>query len=211
MKYLVYNDGTFQEFTKWSDAEYYMLDKPKARCKKIQNKKDETAFRELCLSSPEYVQKIYIVITDNKVFRFDKWKEAKEFIDKNPNSKYKSFTKEEDAQEFANLNVHNKVSNDALICKVENNKLFLVRNNETIYTKQLTIIGNSIEKELDGVIQGIEKAISLKEEQILVMYKNLGTEMWANGTWKTNKPYSTIYKKMIEKLKKEINIDFIRG
>lgn len=211
LKYIVYNEGAFNEFTKWSDAEYFMLDKPKARCKKVQNKKEETNFKELCLSAPEYIQKIYIVISNNKVHRFDKWKEAKEFIDKNPDSKYKSFTKEEDAQEFANLNVHNRVSSDSLICKIENNSIYLLRNDEILYTSHITISGSSIEKELDGIITGIKKAIEMKEEQILIIYKNLGSEMWANGTWNTNKTYSTIYKKTIEKLRKEINIDFQRG
>ena len=161
-----------------------MLDKPNARVRKITSKKVEDEFKKECSELKEFVQKIYIVIVDGKVHRFEKWKEAKELIDRNPGAKYKSFVSENDAQEFANLNIRaDTLSEDSLVCRIMKTGEIILEKNENIIEK--TFIKNSkngIEMELQGALAGIRKAISLGEEQVIIEYSNLGTEMWANGT-----------------------------
>lgn len=210
MKYLVFDNGQFNEFNSWSDAEYFMLDKPNAKCRKITSKKVEEEFKEFCKNAKEYKPKIYVVISDNEIKRFEKWKEAKEYIDRNPGAKYKSFEKEEDAQEFANLNVHaNMVSDDVLTFLInQTGNAKLVKNNEVLWQKDFSEIKNQIERELQAILAAIDKSIELSEEQILIKCNNLGAEMWANGTWNANKDYSKAYKKKIEEFRKKINIDF---
>ena len=211
MRYLVFDRGNFEEFTSWNDAEYFMLDKPNARCKKITSKKAEEDFRKNCLSMPEMKQKIYIVIVDGQVKRFESWNNgAKEFIARNPGAKYKSFYEESEAQEFANLNIHNKISEDSLFCELATKGAVILSKNGSQEVIGNINVQNPIEAELNAAILGIKKAIELKEEQIVIKYKNLGTEMWANGTWKTNKEFSINYKNQIAELKKKINIDFLK-
>lgn len=210
MKYIAFYKGEFKEFNKWSDLEYYMIDKTNVRYKKVLSKKEEDAFRDYCLNAPEFIQKIYIVICDNKVYRFDKWKEAKILIDKEPNSKYKSFEKEEDAQDFINLNIHNNLSFNSLICKVEENNAYLIKENKEIWKQKIIDTNNQIFTELNGVLLGIKKAIDMKEEHIVILYNNIGTEMWANGTWNAKKQSSINYVKTINEYKKQINIDFVK-
>ena len=70
MKYLVFDSGKYSEFNNWNDAEYFMLDKPNARVRKITSQKVEDEFRQMCESGKVFVQKIYVVIVDDKVTRF---------------------------------------------------------------------------------------------------------------------------------------------
>lgn len=208
MKYLVFNDGKFYEFNNWNEVEYFTLDKPKARYKKINSKKAEQEFRQMCNGSPIYIPKIYVVIYNNKVIRFEKWTEAKTFISRHREAKYKSFTSEEEAQIFINSNVHGLEAINALACVVEDGDVYLVEENKK--EKIATVSGSFIEKEVKGVILGIKKAIERKEEYIIIKYRNNGIEMWANKTWKANKVFSQEYQKEIEELRKKINIDFIQ-
>ena len=212
MKYIVFDNGKFEEFSSWNDAEYFMLDKPNAKCKKITSKKAEEDFKTMCKNEPENRQKIYVVIVNDQVKRFETWNDgAKEYIARNPGAKYKSFYEEADAQEFANLNIHNKISEETANCRLTS-KGKVVFSDRGIKEEVIATIdiSNPIEAELKAAIIGVKKAIELKEEQIVIKYKNLGTEMWANGTWKTNKEYSTAYKEEISKLRKFINIDFVK-
>lgn len=84
----------------------------------------------------------------------------------------------EDAQEFINLNIHKLDSKKALKCKVlENGDVYLYKKGE-ISNKLATLENkNPIERELQGVLLAIKEAIKLNAEQIVVEYRQLGTEM----------------------------------
>ena len=155
-----------------------MLDKPNARVRKITSQKVEEEFRKMCDSGTVFKQKIYVVIVDDKVTRFQNWKEAKEFIDRNPDCKYKSFENEDDAQDFANRNVHFKVDENTLVCRIGlNGEITLSRNNQVIDKTYIKNSKNQVVQELNGALAGIRRAIEMEEERILIEYRNLGTEM----------------------------------
>lgn len=208
MKYLVYVNKNFFEFDSWEDANYFMLDKEGSICKKITSKKCEDKFREACLNYKETKNKIYVVIFNNEVKRFKEWKEAEKFIKGKQGCKYRGFSSEEEAQNYININVKGKTSSQALKCQTDiKGNVFLIKDGKkTQIGKVDTVL--PIERELTGTLLGIKEAINRKEEQIVIEYKNQGVEMWANGTWKTNKPYTINYQNEINNLKKYINIDF---
>lgn len=218
MKYLAYFEEEFKEFNNYGDLEYFLLDKPKTiKWKKITSKKMEKEFRESCLVEPERHPKIYVAILDGKIKRFNDWKECKAFIDKDKNTKYKSFTNENDAQAYININTRGRIGSNYIKCTVKNldnktDKEACVLSKEGTHIK--SFFANELKaptlnsRECETVIKAIEWAIDYNEECILIEYKNQGTEMWANGSWKTRAEFAKRYKDKIDILRNQINIEF---
>ena len=65
--------------------------------------------------------------------------------------------------------------------------------------------------ELKGFIKKIEKkAVELKMDKITIFYDYQGIESWANGDWKTNNNLTKNYKKFIDEIKSQIDINFVK-
>lgn len=62
--------------------------------------------------------------------------------------------------------------------------------------------------EINGAIMGVEKAISLGAEHILLRYDYKGVEMWATGKWKRNKEKTQEYHEKMQELMKKVDITF---
>lgn len=221
MKYLVYYKGEFTEFANWNDCNYFIMDKPNIRYRKITSKKAETEFRKSCEESPEYQQKIYVIIVGDTIQRFDNWQECKKIRDKHPDARYKSFTSEEDAQNFININAHGRISKYMTRCEIteacaskhceKNDIIFeIYKDNNLIHSEQADALAftPSNERECEAIIKAIKWAISYNEECIVIEYRNTGSEMWGNGTWKANKDFSKRYQNKIKEFRKDINIEF---
>lgn len=225
MKYMAYYNKQFYEFSNWGDLEYFLIDKPNTPFRKITSDKKEAEFRSMYSGKDNPLNKIYVVIADDQVYRFDKWKDCKQFLSERPSiTKYRSFTNEEEAQDFVNKNLHKFLTDidDTLYCFInpslvsassgeDDDAYKLVRNN---VTEKVVPIGKLVKsdfttRELSCVIMAVKRAIEDKEERIVIAYQNPGVEMWANGSWQARKEITKNYKKEIEQLRKLINIDFI--
>ena len=220
-KYLIFDSGDFIETSEYSEYKKYIDSHPGSHGKRVNNKKEEESYRKYCQENPNFNKKVYVAIFDNEVKRFDEWQECKDFIGQNKDVKYKSFFNEEDAQAFINANVYGRYSNDYPICRISEacsmklcnaeEDLFEIVKNETVlyrYKNEAIAKQFSIERELSSVLKAIEWCINYNEECVIIEYRNIGTEMWANKTWKANKDFSINYQKKIEKLRQKINIEF---
>lgn len=221
MKYLVYYKEEMIEFTSKGEYEVFLSDKPNVRHKSCRTKKEEKEFRELCKRSPVYEKKIYVGIDEGVPIRFETWNECQTYLKLHPNMIVKSFTNNEAAQHFNNVNVHRNSLSDVLIGYIPYKSLngkstdiayFLLENNKVLGKEELgTLVKLPYwERELKIVVRIIEKAIEMKEERVAVIYNNQGVELWANGSWKTSKPQTVSYKEKIDELSLKINITFVK-
>ncbi|NLY20494.1 MAG: reverse transcriptase-like protein [Tissierellia bacterium] len=64
--------------------------------------------------------------------------------------------------------------------------------------------------ELKGAIAAIEKALDMGIKKIYLHYDYTGIENWAKGNWKTNNIATQDYKKFIDSIKDDIEIEFIK-
>ena len=64
--------------------------------------------------------------------------------------------------------------------------------------------------ELKGAIAAIEKALDMEIKKIYLHYDYTGIENWAKGNWKTNNIATQDYKKFIDSIKDDIEIEFIK-
>lgn len=220
-KYLIFDSGDFIEYDNYADFNEYLNRNPQAHGKKITSKKEEENYRKYCEENPNFNKKMYVAILDNKVKRFDEWDKCNDFIKKNKGVKYKSFYNEEDAQAYINVNIHGRTGKECPVCKISeqcaaktcesDSTLFeLAKEGTTLLSYKDEELSKlySIERELKAVLKAVAWCIKYNEECIVVEYRNQGTEMWANGTWKANKDFSKKYQKEISQMKSKINIEF---
>lgn len=175
--------------------------------------------------------KIYIAIYENKAHKFDDWASCKQFIEKKKNIVYKGFTSVSESQEFIAKNIKKDIPfdlKDTLYMYVDGSVLKLkdetkvygygvcgVKNNEIVYedcgyrSGDKTAESYQIGGELLGALNGVEKAISLGEKRVIIVYDYFGIEMWANGTWKGKQGFVQDYIKKMNEYKEQINIDFV--
>ena len=70
------------------------------------------------------------------------------------------------------------MSDEVIVCRTnQNGEILLLKNGTVVDKTSIKNSKNNVEQELNGTLAGIRRAISLEEEQILVEYRNLGTEM----------------------------------
>lgn len=217
-KYIAYYNNNVYYFDTWPECKEFIDDKLFVRYKKVSSEEEADLF----IQSAKRGKKIYIAIDNNEAKVFDNWGACKNFVDGHPNCKYKSFTNEENAQDFINLNIKKKISlglNDVLYCYVggtyQNEPGFvMIKNNDVLYHSRYTDNGSKntqgfqIWDELKSVTDGLQWAIMNDYEQIVIVYNNDGVENWANGTWSTKKEFTKEYKAKVKELSDRINIDF---
>lgn len=225
IKYMVYFDKKFYSFDNWRETDNFIRNNPGCRFKKIQDKSDIAKFKETWDGKENFKSKTYIVINNNKVYRFNKWNECKSFVDQNPESRYKSFDNEKDAQSFINNNIHtvNNDLEDVLYCYLgtcfnkNNGKLgysfIAVKNNKIILEDKGSLANETnigqLRGEIEACINSINYAISIKEERIIIAYTNLAIEMFANRSWNARTKETIDFKNKFFDLQKLINIDFL--
>lgn len=175
--------------------------------------------------------KIYIAIYKNKAYKFNNWADCKEFIDGKKNVVYKGFVSVSESQEFISKNIKKDIPfdlKDTLYMYVDGSVLKFedgskiygygvcgVKNNEIVYedcgckSGDKTAESYQVGGELLGALNGVERAISLGEKRVVIVYDYFGIEMWANGTWKGKQGFVQDYIKKMNEYKEQINIDFV--
>lgn len=76
------------------------------------------------------------------------------------------------------------------------------------YTSYKYSESRQIAGEVFGAAHAVQWAIAQSYSTVVVHYDYNGVEYWATGEWKTNKPVSQDYKKLIETLRPYIQIEF---
>lgn len=100
---------------------------------------------------------------------------------------------------------HNKYSYGCVILEHNNQvELYGIGKNEELASMR------NVAGELLGSITAIKWAIKNSYKKIIIHYDYTGIEYWAKGEWKTNKEGTKDYKRFIDKVKKDIEIDFIK-
>lgn len=199
-------------FRLWQEAKDYIDSHPGCRYKKVRSNKEEDEFRAKWKNGN--VKKIYIAVFDNRVYRFDKWDTCKEFVSTHNGAKYKGFSKEEDAQNFINANIHKDLSSP-----IKDGTMLIFINNEIegmwsyVAVKEDNFVTNKgkstvMPNEMYATLKGVEHAISKGEERVIILYNDLGVEMLGNGSWTPHKKGTIDYVKKITEMKKKINVDF---
>lgn len=175
--------------------------------------------------------KTYVAIYKEKIYSFDSWPDCKEFVQDKKNIKYKGFESPEDIKRFVDSNMK-KISfsflPNTLYAFVASKRIrkendiyisdafILMKNNEIITT------GASCSNESDdsllvtitgenkAIKNAILEAIKINEQRLIIVYNFIGSEMWANGSWKPKNSSVSQYVTFINKHKKEISLDFIQ-
>lgn len=63
--------------------------------------------------------------------------------------------------------------------------------------------------EINGAMAAVGKALSLGLDELTIYYDYLGIECWANGSWRTTKPWTALYAEFMSNAKKVLNITFV--
>lgn len=178
-------------------------------------------------------KKFYAVKVGRKTGIFDNWKDCEKQILGFSGAIYKSFENYDMCKDFLNdsnledkkeIDLKNIKDNEAiayvdgsykqdtleygygvvLLLKDETLEFFEKgKNNDIIKSRNVTA-------ELFACIRAIVEAKRLKKKKITIFYDYNGIEKWANGLWKCNIPLTIQYKEKIDKLRKEIEIYFVK-
>lgn len=68
----------------------------------------------------------------------------------------------------------------------------------------------NVSGEVSGSVFAIKKAMELNMKEITIFYDYQGIESWATGDWKTNNNLTRDYKKFIDGIKSQIDINFVK-
>lgn len=68
----------------------------------------------------------------------------------------------------------------------------------------------NVSGEVSGSVFAIKKAMELNMKEITIFYDYQGIESWATGDWKTNNNLTRDYKKFIDEIKSQIDINFVK-
>lgn len=68
----------------------------------------------------------------------------------------------------------------------------------------------NVSGEVSGSVFAIKKAVELNMKEITIFYDYQGIESWATGDWKTNNNLTKNYKKFIDEIKPQIDINFVK-
>lgn len=170
-------------------------------------------------------KKCYAVKIGRTTGIFYDWKECEKSITGYPNAKFKSFTNEEDANEYLNEGNKRKpaVTKNTAVAYVDgsfNDYLKKYGSGVVMFfdgkTIELTQSGKNEELvqmrnvggELAAVSLAVKEAVRLGAKRIIIHHDYAGISEWANGGWNTNKNATMRYKKFIEEQSKNIKIMF---
>lgn len=183
--------------------------------------------------------KFYAVRKGFKTGVFKTWNECKEATQGFSGAEYKSFTTEEEANDFLTKKTSEKVdfnfSKEELDAMIANNNevvafvdgSFEESKNEYAFGVVVLGLGDTYEDfcsdfepeyvklrnvsgEILGATTAIEYAISKKVKKIKIFYDYEGIAKWALGDWKCNKIPTKLYKKFIDSVKDTIEIEFFK-
>lgn len=176
------------------------------------------------------MKKKYVVLYENKVYEYDVWSACKAFIEGKKNVKYKSFDNALSMKEYIDKNIKKNIDpdlNDVVYAFVQGAALPKDASIPfTTYGAVLTLNGNiiktlsgSVERipnlqdflpgELTAALFAIQYAIQRGYPRIIVVYNYLGTEMYANHSWRPKNTYYANYIKLCDESRKSINIDYL--
>lgn len=223
--YFVYFNKEFKKFKRWSEAKEYIEQNEGCYYRRIESATQEKEFISKYKGKENYAKKIYIVICKNKIHRFSDWKDAKLFIDSNSDCYYRGFTNKEDAQEFVNKNIHLKEGDnveDTLYCyistKLDRNEHLLnygyrlVKNNFTLAENFNELHGaypaDIIRKNISLIKKGVNTALTMKEERIIIVMDDNRLELLVNGSYTARNKEMESFVQWTQEKQKEINIDW---
>lgn len=161
------------------------------------------------------------------------WDDCKKMVDGYPGAVYKSFKTISEAEIFLNSDQNNDNNSNKKVSKSKIETYAFVDGSFREDTKEYGYGGFLIHEGQKYILQGkgndpemasmrnvsgevlgsmaaIQKALELGIDELTIYYDYLGIEMWATGAWKRNKPGTIAYYDYIQKIKKQINLIFVK-
>lgn len=214
-KYIVYYNKSFKIYDNWRDMnDFINKNKDKCRFAKVTSEAEIKKFKDK-YDGKEIINKVYVVIYNNKVNYYDKWLEAKKYINEHPKCVYKGFENKKDIEKFVLENTHSVVkNNDPNTLYAE---LYIDKDDIVIkYVKDSNMINkvkmrNNYAEVVSYIIacqEAIKYAISINEERIIIKSSFIGLEMFAHKAWEAKSDITKKFVQRIEEYSKKINIDF---
>ncbi len=170
--------------------------------------------------------KYYAVKAGRKTGVFSSWSECEEQVKGYKGAIYKSFSTEQEANDFIsgkkemNYDLHGlvayvdgsyniKTKEYGYGCVlIDGNKVvgkYYGKGDHEDYVSMRNVAG-----EIAGSTMAIRYAIEHQYPLICIYYDYEGIEKWANKVWKANKSGTQAYVKFIEESRKSINIEFVK-
>lgn len=171
--------------------------------------------------------KYYVVKRGRKTGIFKSWIECEEQVKGFPNASFKSFKSIDEAKKYYKVNddIKEDIEDNLAIAYVDgsyDNNIKTYGYGVIIFYKneKKIISGSGNEKELANLrnvagevkaaIKTIEYAIENKIKSLNIYYDYLGIEKWFTGEWKSNTSLTKQYSDYANKIKKLVNIKFIK-
>ncbi len=168
---------------------------------------------------------------------YNSWDECKDFVTRYPNAQFKSFKELKDAEKYMAEDSSENEQKSTVKKVTTNEDLNLPPifsfvdgsyNDETGiygYGGYISVNGckhilqgsgndpelasmRNVAGELEGSIAAMMFAKNNGLKDLCILYDYNGIEHWADGSWKRNKKGTIAYYELVQKLKKEINIEF---
>ncbi|MCY6355179.1 ribonuclease H family protein [Clostridium sp. ZS2-4] len=171
--------------------------------------------------------KYYAVKKGRKTGIFNSWEECKKQIEGFSGAIYKGFASYEDAYNFVNGEIKNKVTHKKNIKQIEAyvdgsyfeeyNKYsygcVILKKDEVIKLSGIGenenyVVMRNVAGELLGAMKVIEWAYENNYDLITIHHDYEGIERWANGSWKANKQGTKEYVEFIRKYRQYLKIQF---
>ncbi|MFD0942929.1 ribonuclease H1 domain-containing protein [Savagea faecisuis] len=177
-------------------------------------------------------KKYYAVKQGKKTGIFTNWDECKQNVHGYPGAKYKSFTNKIEAENYLNGIQEDEIekvqigeSDSEVVAYVDGS--FNEESNEFSYGAVIFYEGEQLHfnekfndpelvsmRNVAGEIKGSEKAMAFAIEQgakaLSIHYDYEGIAKWCTGEWKANKSGTISYKKYYDKIKKDVEIRFVK-
>lgn len=172
-------------------------------------------------------KKFYGVRKGYKTGIFDSWDECKRHISGYKGAEFKGFTTYEEAEQFVYPeNKDTKLEGDYIEAYVDGSYehsikrygsgIVILKNGEIVHKKYFG--GNSPEyvtmRNVAGEIMASEYAMNYcienNEKNLILYYDYKGIENWCTGEWKANKEGTIKYKDFYNKIKKKLNVRFVK-
>lgn len=173
-------------------------------------------------------KKIYVIKKGRKTGKFNSWDECKKYVIGFKGAIYKSFTSEEEADKYLNLELGEEFDPSKLPDTYAFTDGSFNRKNKTYgyggflihKDKKYILKGSRKEEDMvsmrnaSGEILGaraaVEKAIGLGIKELTIVYDHYGVEMWATGQWKRLKTGTIAYHEYMQSVKDKIKIKFLK-
>lgn len=181
-------------------------------------------------------KKYYAVKIGRKKGIYNSWHKCKKQVYKYKNAEYKSFKSLDKAKKFMNDNdIIENIYGEKLNNQLKEKRAILAyvdgsfSKKKKIYSYGCVLLDTKEVEKLKGIgkdksivsmrnvagellaaKKAIKWAVNNNYEKIVIHYDYSGIKNWAKGFWKTNKKGTIEYKEFIDKIKDEIDIEFIK-